>query len=182
MDKKENIILCVLRFIPSYKFEDLIAAFKKLNRADYSLVIIGGLTNEYQKYYTFLKGLIKDDNNVILKPNADFKELLCYYEKSKIFWYPIGAFYGIVVAEAQSSGLPTISFGGDSGPGEIIINGKTGYLVETFNDMIKKTLILINDDDLWKDMSVAARENAVSRLGTDVFRARFREVIEDIRR
>ena len=180
--EKENIILCVLRFLSMYKFEKLIDEFRKLNRRDYSLVIIGGLTKENEEYYDFLKDETKNDENITLLPNANFSQLLEYYKKSKIFWFYPGAYYGIVVAEAQSAGLPTISFGAESGPGEIIIDGKTGYLVNNFDEMVEKTKILLNDEGLWKDMSTAARENSVRRLGTDVFRAKFKEVIENIRR
>ncbi len=126
--------------------------------------------------------MTKNDDKITLIQNADFSQLLDYYKRSKFFWFHSGAYYGIVIAEAQSSGIPTISFGSHSGPGEIIINGKTGYLVETYDDMIEKTRILINDDDLWKEMSISARENAVDRFGTDVFKAKFREVINYIRK
>lgn len=180
IEKRENIILCVLRFRSVYKFENLIDAFRRLKREDYTLVIIGGLTKKNEKYYDFLKSMIKNDNNITLLPNADFSELLNFYKKSKFFWFHSGAYYGIVVAEAQSVGLPTISFGGDSGPGEIIINGKTGHLVENFDEMIEKTKMLLNDEELWKDMSIAARENA-ERLGTEVFTNKFREIIRTIR-
>jgi len=180
-EEKENIILCVLRFRSVYKFENLIDAFRRLNRSDYSLVIIGGLTKENEKYCDFLKDIIKDDDNITLLPNADFSQLLDFYKKSKFFWFHSGAYYGIVVAEAQSAGLPTISFGGDSGPGEIIIDSKTGFLVDNFDEMIEKTEMLLNDEELWKDMSIAARENAVERLGTDVFANKFREIIGTIR-
>ena len=179
-EEKENIILCVLRFRSVYKFENLIDAFRRLNRSDYSLVIIGGLTKENEEYYNLLKNMIKDDDNVTLLPNADFSQLLDFYKKSKFFWFHSGAYYGIVVAEAQSAGLPTISFGGDSGPGEIIIDGKTGYLVENFDEMIEKTKMLLNDEELYKNMSIAARENAMERLGTDVFTNKFRDVINEI--
>ncbi len=102
-----------------------------------------------------------------------------FYKKSKFFWFHSGAYYGIVVAEAQSVGLPTISFGGDSGPGEFLVDGKTGFLVDNFDEMIEKTRLLIDDERLWKSMSIAARENAVSRLGLDAFRDKFKEVIEN---
>ena len=178
---KENIILCVLRFRSSYKFEDLIDAFRRMNQSDYSLVIIGGLTEENETYYDFLNNYVKKDNNIVLLPNADFSQLLDYYKKSKFFWYPIGAYYGIVIAEAQSAGLPTISFGIYSGPGEKIINGKTGYLVNDFDEIVEKTEILIGNDEFYREMSIAARENAVSRFGTEVFISKFKEVIETMR-
>lgn len=181
-NKKENIILCVLRFLPIYDFEKLIATFKSLRNDKYSLVLMGGLAKESEKYFKYLKEITESDSNITLLPNEDFKVLLEFYKKSRFFWYPTGAYYGIVIAEAQSAGLPTISFGADSGPGEIIINGKTGYLVNSFGKMAKKTKMLINDKKHWTSMSDAARKNALSRLGTEIFSKKFKEVIGSVRR
>ncbi|HIH44336.1 MAG TPA: glycosyltransferase family 4 protein [Candidatus Methanoperedenaceae archaeon] len=178
--EKENIILCVLRFLPGYRFEEMILAFRRLQRTDYSLVIIGGLAKENKGYYDNLRKMIKDDTNITLLPNADFSTLLDYYKKARFFWYPTGAYYGISVAEAQSAGLPVVSFGGDSGPGEIIIDAGTGFLVKTFDEMVEKSKSLINNRQLRERMSISARENAVSRLGTTTFCTKFNDVIRRI--
>jgi len=178
---KENIILCVLRFRSVYKFENLIDAFRRMNRSDYSLVIIGGVTEENEAYYNFLNDYIRNDKNINLLPNADFSQLLDYYKKSKFFWYPTGSYYGIVIAEAQSAGLPSIIFGIDSGPGEIIQDGKTGFCVSSFDEMVEKTLLLIEDTTLLDKMSKSARENAVERFGRQVFVDKFKEVIAELK-
>ena len=104
-----------------------------------------------------------------------------YYKKATFFWYPSGAYYGIVIAEAQSAGLPTISFGIDSGPGEIIINDETGYLVNDFDEMVEKTLLLIEDNTLLEKMGESARENALERFGMQVFVDKFKEVIAELK-
>lgn len=179
---REKIILCVLRFVSTYDFEGIIDAFKKLERPDYSLVIIGGLSKENESYFESLKNKIKDAPNIKLMPNADFKTLIDNYKKAMFFWFNSGSPYGIVIAEAQSSGVPTISFGEDSGPGEIIINGKTGYLVQNLAEMVERTEKLLSSKSLWTRMSIAARENALSRFGPDVFVGKFKKVIRDVMR
>ena len=180
-EKKENIILCVLRYLAAYKFENMIDAFRDLKRDDYSLIVIGGVDSKNEGYYDSLERYTKKDSNIKLIANADFDLLIECYKKSKFFWLPIAPYYSIAVAEAQSCGLPTISIDAGSGPREIIINGKTGYLLDNFDEMIEKTKLLIDDESLWKSMSIAARENAVERFGLNVFRNKFREVIEEVK-
>lgn len=181
-EKKENIILCVLRFLPPYKFEYMINAFRRLERDDYSLIIIGGLDPENEESFGLLKKYIKNDNNIKLIPNADFELLLEYYKKSKFFWYLYAPYlYSIAIAEGQSVGLPTICFGEGDKPKDIVINRETGYLVKNFDEMIERTRLLIDDESLWEKMSKAARENAVKRLGLDVFMNKFRAAIEEVR-
>ena len=180
--EKGNIILCVIRFLSQYKFKEMIDAFRELDSPDYALVLIGGVDSENEGYYDSLKEYTTNDVNIKLIANADFDVLLNYYRKSKLFWYPIDLkLYSIAVAEAQSAGLPAISFGTKSEYNEIIMDSKTGYFVNDFDEMIEKTRLLMNDEKLLKEMSIAARENAVERLGLDVFRNKFIDVIEEVK-
>ena len=101
--------------------------------------------------------------------NLPVSKLKKLYQRSKIFWHSTWAFYGLTIAEAQSCGVPAISFGREHGPGEIIIDGKTGYLVGNFDEIYMKTNKLLNDKKLWNKMSKAARKNAADRLGIKPF-------------
>lgn len=175
--KRKNIILCVLRYVPDYKFENMIDAFIRLERNDFSLYIVGGLHKKHINYYNFLKKKIKNKKNIKLFSNVDFNQLLKIYKEAKIFWFPIGSPYGIAIVEAQSSGLPTITFGSDWGSGEIVINEKTGFHVNNFDEMIEKTKILINNENLLKKMSIASRKNAIERFNLKTFGDNFTEFI-----
>lgn len=71
----------------------------------------------------------------------------------------------LVLLEAQVANLPIISFDCPTGPGEIVEDGKNGFLVETYNTdvMSKKVNMLIENAKLRVDFS----EN--SRLRIDNF-------------
>jgi N-acetylgalactosamine-N,N'-diacetylbacillosaminyl-diphospho-undecaprenol 4-alpha-N-acetylgalactosaminyltransferase len=70
--------------------------------------------------------------------------------------------------EAQGLGLPAVATDCATGPAEIIVEGKTGYLVppgdlEVFR---KRLLSLLRDETLRKEMSISAKENARRTFGT----------------
>ena len=56
----------------------------------------------------------------------------------------------MVLLEAQAFGLPIISFDCDTGPGDIVIDGVNGFLVEPFDvdAMLIRTKNLIEDETL----------------------------------
>ena len=172
--KKDNIILCVAFYNPYYAFEKLVDEFRKLNREEYELYIVGPTheqdTSRAREYYETLKASISD-KNVYLLANIDFNELLDLYGRAKFFWHPGTAHFGNILAEAQSAGCVTISFGRDAGPGEIILDDKTGFLVDSFEQMRERTEQVIGNVGLFEPMSRAARENS-KRFSVENFRAR----------
>jgi len=69
--------------------------------------------------------------------------------------------FGLVLAEAQSNGLPCVSFDCREGPREIIDDGINGFLVEEGNtDMLGERLLrLIKSRDLRKSFSRSAHKD-----------------------
>jgi amylovoran biosynthesis glycosyltransferase AmsD len=67
----------------------------------------------------------------------------------------------MVLLEAQACGLPAIAFNCETGPHEIINNGKDGYLIDNYNidEMSKKLSELCDDINKRKEFSINAREN-----------------------
>ena len=88
--------------------------------------------------------------------------------------------FGLVLAEAQAKGLPTVSFDCKTGPGEIINNGKDGILVEAENvEKLSDAIIkMIEKDKDRIEMSKNAVENA-RRFSIDKICAQWKELLEN---
>lgn len=64
----------------------------------------------------------------------------------------------MILLEAQSFGLPIVSFGCKCGPKDVITDGKDGFIVgeEDIDGMAEKSVTLIRDEGLRKSMGSAA--------------------------
>jgi len=86
--------------------------------------------------------------------------------------------FGMVLLEAQTAGVPTVSFDCKCGPSDIVADGVTGYLVPA-NDipaLAEKLLVLMRDETLRKQIGRNAfadasrfSEKAVMQRWTDLF-------------
>ncbi len=181
--RKENMILCVGFYNPIYHFDGLVEQFRKLGRKNYKLYIVGP-THEQDKeravtYYNSLK-LKFSDSNIHWLANINFSELVDLYGRARFFWHPNWAHFGNVIVESQSAGDITISFGMDSGPGEIIVDGKTGFIVETLDQIREKTEKIIDSSELLRAMGEAASENA-RRFDVSAFREKLaRQILDSV--
>lgn len=70
--------------------------------------------------------------------------------------------FGMVIIEAMSCGLPVVSFDCPHGPGDIIENNKTGFLVEYGNTskFAEKLQLLMSDEELRVQMGSAGRKTS----------------------
>lgn len=164
--EKENIILSVARFdSPSHaKRQDiLIETFKKLNKrvGNYKLILAGGLIND-ESYLSSLKS-IAGELPVDFLPNPTFSQLKNLYSRARIFWHAAGynidevkepqkvEHFGMTTVEAMSAGaVPVVINRG--GQREIITNG-TGFLCETTEEVVSRTVELINLPGKCSEMS-----------------------------
>ncbi len=177
--KKKDIILSVCKYEPLYRLEELINIFKKLKNRNYELHFVAQ-TDEPNHYLEDLVKLSNEVKGIYFHKNLPVSKLKPLYERAKIFWHSTWSYYGLIIAEAQSAGVPSISFGREHGPGEIIIDGKTGYLIDSFDELYEKTKKLLRDNNLWKKMSREARMNAVKRLGVKPFMDSFLSAISKV--
>ncbi len=170
--KKENIILCVGFYNPIYNFDGLVEEFRKLKDRSCELYVVGPTYEQdksrAQEHYNYLKEKYRD-KNIHWLANINFSELLDLYGRARFFWHPNWAHFGNVIVESQSAGCITLSFGKDSGPGEIIVDEKTGFVVGTHEEIRKKTEDLAGNAELLKKMGAAAAENA-RRFDIKIFR------------
>lgn len=78
--------------------------------------------------------------------------------------------FGMVLIEAMSCGLPCVSFNCPHGPGDIISEGKDGFLIENGNieALAEKLKILMNDEELRQTMGTAAKQSVTKYLPENI--------------
>ena len=125
---------------------------------DYTLIIVGDGPEELELKQKVSKYGI-DDN---LKFISSTKEIEKYYLESDIYLMS-SRHEGMpmVLLEAQSWGLPIVSFDCPTGPQIIIENGKNGFLIPCFNkvDFANKIEELLINDQLRYFMGKEARKS-----------------------
>ena len=86
----------------------------------------------------------------------------------------------MVLLEAQACGLPTVAFDCATGPGEIILDKKTGYLVRV-RDIIgfsEKLALLMDDSSRRTEMGGEARLNS-DRYSEERICTQWQSLLED---
>ena len=154
-------IIAIGRYDYQKGFDLLIEAWAIVwkTHPDWSLDIIGE-----GKLLKQLQQQIKDNNlqhNVfLLPPTKEIKEH--YLKSSGLVMSSRYEGFGMVLLEAQSFGVPVISFECKCGPKDIISHGVDGYLVpEGDIEMLAYHINeLINNSDIRVQMGEAAKENS----------------------
>jgi GalNAc-alpha-(1->4)-GalNAc-alpha-(1->3)-diNAcBac-PP-undecaprenol alpha-1,4-N-acetyl-D-galactosaminyltransferase len=159
---RQNIVLSVGRMISTRHYDHLIKIFASLNATDWNLIIVGD-DSQGQKHRSYLSDLVQSlgvsDRVELAGARADVQS---FYDRAKIFAFTSSSEgFPNVVAEAQSSGLPVISYDCVAGPSDLIVDGENGYLIELFDEgaFRKRLGELMGDDDRRIQMSVKARES-----------------------
>ncbi|MDE1860279.1 MAG: glycosyltransferase [Candidatus Micrarchaeota archaeon] len=166
--------LCPSRIVVNKRQEYMITAFSQFSKAAkdgrYKLVIAGTLSNdpEHAKYLTRLRHAAKG-LNVVFKTNVGDKQLKeLYSSASAVLFAAINEDYGLIPLEAMASGKPIISVN-EGGPRETVLQGKTGYLVNSPSEMAERMLQLSKDRKLAEDMGAAGRRLVELRYSWDAF-------------
>lgn len=125
--KEPPIILGVGRISPQKDFPNLIRAFHKVRQVKPARLMILGLGQEISRLETLVRQL--DLENDVVMPGY-VKNPLAYMAKAAVFALS-SAWEGLptVLIEAMAVGTPVVSTDCQSGPAEILDNGKYGSLV-----------------------------------------------------
>ena len=121
-------------------------------------------------------------NSIILKPFT--KDIESEYLSASI--YAMTSYFEglpMVLIEAQSYALPTISFDIATGPRDIIEDEKSGYLIKD-NDLNKyatKLKTLMQDENLRVKMGAKSKEIVKSKFSKDVVMKQWMELFERIK-
>jgi glycosyltransferase involved in cell wall biosynthesis len=173
--KKKKQILSVGRFfgyLKSKKQEVLIDAFKKMYKdekklADWSLHLAGGAGEGDSSYLEELKKRSKGFP-IYLHPNIPYPDLVNLYEQSGIYWHASGfeesdptkmEHFGITTVEAMAAGcVPVVIKKG--GQVEIVEDGVSGLFWESKEELVNKTMILVEDPEKMVKLSDQAIEKS----------------------
>lgn len=144
-DTKTKTVLAVGRYCREKNFEELVHIWKSIasDYPDWRLRIIGPSVPEG------LKAIVSSTDNIDLLPST--KDLEQEYIQANIFALTSKTEgFGIVLVEAQTFGVPAVSYNCPCGPASIITNGLDGYLVETANtsEFANRLRDLMNNEEL----------------------------------
>ncbi|MFA5142302.1 MAG: glycosyltransferase [Candidatus Woesearchaeota archaeon] len=166
------------RITPSKRIEFAIEAFNLLNKKypHFQLVIAGGLQEKDRPYLEKIQKICP--TKIMINVSEEkMKELYanCY----AVLFSGMDEDFGITPLEAMASFKPIISVN-EGGPRETIIDGETGYLVNSITEMAQKMSYLIEHFDeverLGNNGRKRVRENYTWNIFLDKFDAALKEV------
>jgi glycosyltransferase involved in cell wall biosynthesis len=178
--KTDSIIICS-RIEPSKDIDILISAFlsSEYLKNNTKLVIIGSVIEENLIYVQKIKNMITICKKISLIENPDRKTIEGYYNHSKIFWHAKGfsanefndpsvlEHFGLTTVEAMSAGcVPVVINKG--GQKEIVEDGINGFVWNSPEQLIEKTVFLMQNPDKYANMSEAAKKST-GRYSKDEF-------------
>ncbi|MBS9461267.1 glycosyltransferase [Flagellimonas sp. 389] len=169
--QRRNIILNVGRLVKEKNQIGLIRIFDEIENEGWELHIIGEgplralLENEIEK-----RKLEKSVKLLGVK-----EDLSKYMSQSKIFAFTsISEGYPNALCEAMAFPMPCISFDCNSGPRDILQDGKNGFLIESENNISYKERLykLMNSEDLrdrfMKEASLIRNEQTIDVIGNRI--------------
>lgn len=173
--KKEKIILSVGRFFSPLhpkKHQEMAQIFSSFCHKipDWKLVFIGGMNQNSQKQFNEFNRLMKNFP-IEFHTNVSFHFLKNYYSKATIYWHATGfgedlekfpekaEHFGISTVEAMASGCVPIVFAG-GGQVEVVEDNVSGMLWHNSDELIGKTIDVINNFHLREKMIAAAIEKS----------------------
>ena len=130
-EKPEDLFLSLGRIFPEKGVHIAIDAVNQLNER---LLLVGDKDPEY--WNTEIKPRL--GKNVQYKGFVPYNKTRLYYQKAKALLAPIqwDEPFGLMYIEAMACGTPVITFNRGSAS-EIIKDGVTGFVVETFDEMLQ---------------------------------------------
>lgn len=132
-DTAEDYLLCAGRIVPEKGYKEAIQVAKATG---HRLLIAGPVDPTHQGYFDqYIKPHLND--KILYLGYIERPHLARYYQKAKAFLTPVQweEPFGLTSIESMACGTPVVSLRRGAAP-EIIKHGKTGYIVDSINEMI----------------------------------------------
>ena len=158
---------------------ELISAFKRLNKRDSWLIFVGDIYNEDPVEPELLEWAKASDRVIFTGRVLDVEHYVAAFDRLVHPSYREGL--GMVLQEAGAVGVPCITTN-IPGPKEFGIPGETGLLVESMNtdDLYDTMAMLYNDRNLLKKLSKGVYEMTKERYERGVMVQRILEDREEL--
>jgi glycosyltransferase involved in cell wall biosynthesis len=156
---------------------------KMTGSSRYKLVIAGSVSKRYsdfEKYFEKLKAM--KVKNVVFRQNPSDEELVkLYSDSTAVLFSAINEDFGIVPLEAMASSKPIISVN-EGGPKETVLNGKTGFLVNSPEEMARRMKFLVEHQSLADRMGAEGRRRVVTKYSWGSFFKKFDPLVRKVSR
>lgn len=147
-------LVAVGRLCEQKAFHRLVKIFKRVN-PKYILKIVGE-GPERENLQTLISEMNLTERIELVGHIVDMSQ----YYKESTFLLMTSIYEGLpmVIGEANAFGLPVVAFDCPTGPAEMIINGKNGYLIEdgNYEDFINCVNSLVDNTRMLETMSLEA--------------------------
>lgn len=182
IEREEFRVLFVGRLAPQKGISDLAKIILKLNRMGYEDKIFFTVVGEGALKDEFLDK-INDVKNVEVLSQVSYDDMPGLYQRADICLVPSHwETFNSVVLEAQSCGLPVISYD-IPGPREMISHDETGYLIpKGETELISKKIVDLydlkkSDRQSFNKICNSARGNIVAKFSNDQVFSQLRKLI-----
>lgn len=174
-----HVFLAVGRLTHPKGYDWLLEAWSIVEEciSDWKLVIVGSGEDDkmLKAKMNFLKlkyvNFVGHTDDV----GAYYSKGSCFVLSSRYEGFPM------VLLEAEASGLPVVSFDCKTGPRDLVVDGKTGYLVEDTNiqALAQAMIRFTKDKDTAERMSIEAKK-FVSQFNLEAITDKWEKLIEEI--
>ena len=144
---------------------------------DWQLQIYGGYGEEQERLLPIIEEM--GANIIVHEPTQHIFE--GYLESSIFLLTSRFEPFGLVIPEAMSCGLPVVAFDCPYGPGDIISDGKDGFLIKDYNitEFAEKVCLLIENPELRRTMGQAGILSS-QRYDASLIMPRWKDLFEQL--
>jgi glycosyltransferase involved in cell wall biosynthesis len=137
------------------------------------LIITGNIQSGHEEYFNTQIKPYLENPLIEYVGEVNDEQKLNYLQHSKAFLFPIKweEPFGIVMAEAMACGVPVIGFNRGSVP-EVVVHGKTGFIVENTNEMINSISLIEKID------RTEVRKDCVNRFSVEIIAKQYLNLLE----